>query len=55
MPEPKRHVEDKKLAAALVVADASAPAVPIVEPEVDDDDDDEPKVNPFAQFMGSAP
>lgn len=55
MLEPKTTVEDKKLAAALVVTDASTPVVP-AEPEIIDDDKDEaPKLNPFAQFMGCAP
>jgi len=55
MLEPKTTVEDKKLAAALVVTDAPAPVVP-AEPEIIDDDEDEaPKLNPFAQFMGCAP
>ena len=59
MTEPKTLVDDKKLASALVVSDASAPLVPtendVVETSLHDDDDETPKVNPFAQFMGCAP
>ncbi|MEO1659265.1 MAG: hypothetical protein AAFR65_16265 [Pseudomonadota bacterium] len=55
MLEPKTTVEDKKLAAALVVTDASAPVVPAERDVAESDEDETPKVNPFAQFMGCAP